>query len=146
VRRRGRRRQGFTLVEVAVAVALAALFVGTVYETVLNLSRNQKAGERRSRLAIEQARIMETLLRDLRSAKEIVATGDGNYEIARNVRTPGGLELVQVTWRRGEDGETVREASDGTLAHFRAADPQAATTAPGPGFRIEETGDVTFLP
>lgn len=67
------REQGFTLVEVLVAVAIVPLILTVAFSVVSVVLRTYQAIEARASLSSEGARVMETIARDVRGARTIYA-------------------------------------------------------------------------
>jgi hypothetical protein len=92
------RRCGFTLAETAVAVVLAAIVAVLLWQAVLLLSKSEKATDRAASRASMEARLMETLLKDVRSGTQLQAVGPGRYEIKRWVLDGNRMVERTVTW------------------------------------------------
>ena len=116
------KRTGFTMVELAVAMAVGALVflaAGTAINTLMNSeSGSYKKALDRSDTAVQQARLMEYLLRDIRSSAGPITETEMPLQIQRYIRqADGSLATVEVTWAMNED-EIVR-TQDGREVSFR---------------------------
>lgn len=138
---------GVTMVELTVGILLASIFVFVGYRALGMLGRGEKSSDRQSTRALLEARLLERLLRDLRSATAPVERlGDGTYKISRSVLVNGAMENCEVLWKvvPGADGpRVVREETGASAQEFRFSgllDPGA----PPFRFHIEKVPDALF--
>lgn len=139
------RRSGVTLIELLVAAAVATLFLVVAWEALIVQEKARSAGEAQANKVIRQAEVLETLLRDLRSASRVEDAGDGSFAIYRFHPGAGGrLEEHLVLWSRAEDSRLRRELEDGTVRVYDLTE----TLDPGQTLelRVEALPDVLFVP
>ncbi len=106
-----RRRAGFTLIEMVIAVAVAALLVSGVYATLVATTRTAEADTKRAHAAGLRARALSILQSDLRgrTALKVEQSGDGAKLVLTT--TSDGLSpheirrgLISVTYQAKEEG------------------------------------------
>ena len=107
----GRRRSGFTIAELMVAVVLGLITLYAIYQVVHFLVVSEKGTDRDATRAIVEAQLMESLLRDVRSAVSITSPGAGVYTIQRYEKSAGAFAKKDVTWK--VDGLRVTRESAG---------------------------------
>ena len=138
-------RRGFTLVEGMVALALGAVLLAVGSEAISLLNRGEKAVDRESSRALLEARLLESILQDVRSAVTVSAVADNEYAITRYILTPHGIETRLVTWRL-TPGPLITRQADGE------ADQEFPFTGlvdmhDGPfRLKVEAVHDVDFVP
>lgn len=139
------RRRAATLVELTVAFALATLVLSVGYGVFHLLTQQEKGVNRRSQRALQQAQMMESLFRDLRSASGIGPDGSGGYLITRYREVSGRLEERDVTWRRVDPVRIVREETGWPTQTFDFTGTLDADNL-ALEFRIDYVEDVIFQP
>lgn len=141
-------RRGFTLVEMAVALLIGAIGLTVAFNAIILLTKGEKATDRDASKAIVDARLMQTLLQDVRSASEVSETVSGKeYKIVRFVTGPGGkLEKKTVMWKLVSDTRVSRQVEGGgkpdEYDYAGLLNPQT----PAVKFRLERVADVRFPP
>lgn len=147
------RRRAFTLVELAVALSIGGiltLVLAAVFHSITDKETGSMAKSRlRSERAVQQALVMETLLRDVRSALgQPVVLADGSYALECHQMGPSGeLEVVAVNWRQEPNGRTItrRNESTGEVQAFRFED-LLSPDDPKVEVRVVPMPDLVFLP
>jgi prepilin-type N-terminal cleavage/methylation domain-containing protein len=139
------RRRAFTLVEIAVAIGLAAVLAAVAYQMVRGMSRGEQGVNRRSLRALRQAAVLERLLRDVRSCSELEAA-DGGYRISKHERPEDGKMVpVSVIWRQDGPHAVTRQVEGGATERWDFADVMEAGDAVFT-FELEKVEDVLFEP
>lgn len=120
---RAERDEGFSLVELAVYVAVLSIIATVVAATMLSLFRSETTVSELTSSA-NDAQIASTLLRDdVRNARDLRVTPDGTT-LTASVATPDAeVDWVCVVWR-------VAPSSDGVTL-TRSERPDAAGATPG---------------
>jgi hypothetical protein len=110
--------------------------------------KGEKSTDRDASKAIVDARLMQTLLQDVRSATEVTETVAGKeYRVVRFVMAPGGkLDRKIVTWKLASDTRVTRlmegEARPEEFDYTGLLNPQT----PAVKLRLERVSDVRFPP
>ncbi len=139
------RRHAVTLIELVIAFALVAVLVTIGYQTFFLLGRQEKKVTRKATEAIKQAQMMETLLRDLRSAESVLPDGSGGYSIQRYRSGPSGGVMSTVVWERLGPAQLRRSEAGGSNQTFDfrdVLDPEHPLIE----FQIERVENVVFQP
>lgn len=141
------RRGGFTLVEMAVALLVGGVALAVAFNAIILLTKGEKATDRDASKAIVDARLMQTLLQDIRSATEVSETQAGKeYKVVRFVTGAGGkLEKKTVMWKLASDTKVTRVMEGGKPEEFDYTGLLSPTT-PAVKFRLERVADVRFPP
>lgn len=137
-------RRGFTLIEVSIVIAIMVVILVAVWSALSQLGRSEQATDREATRALMQARLAEVLQRDLRSATDARAGGDGEYLIDRYVLTPNDrLEVKRVVWKKVDAFKISRtlEGEPPQEWNFRGL---LKNDGPGVQFRIDGLGDEVF--
>ena len=141
-------RRAFTLVEMAVALLIGIIALIICFNAIILLVRGEKSTDRDASKAIVDARLMQTLLQDVRSAAEVTETVAGKeYKIVRYVAGAGGkLEKKAVQWKLASDTKVTRQldgaARPEEFDYAGLLNPQT----PAVKFRLERVSDVRFPP
>lgn len=144
------RRRGATLMEMVIAMTVASVALVVCWEAIRIMARYQASADTRSHEAIERSRMIEVLLRDLRSAKEVSGDSEAGYEILRWDLVGGTLGEVLVTWTVETDPATeklqFRRSPQGgreaVYSHSAFIDQDYLATQ----IRINRSPDVVFVP
>lgn len=142
------RRRGFTLVEMAVAMLVGGIALVVAFNAILLLTKGEKSTDRDASKAIVDARLMQTLLQDVRSATEVTETVAGKeYKVVRFVNGAAGkLEKKTVMWKLASDTKVTRQmegaARPDEFDYTGLLNPQS----PAVKFRLERVSDVRFPP
>ena len=144
-----RARSGFTLVEMAVAMLVGIIAMVVAFNAIILLVKGEKSTDRDASKAIVDARLMQTLLQDIRSATEVTETvPDKEYRVVRyvNAATGGKLEKKTVIWKLASDTKVTRLMDGATrpdeFDYAGLLNPQT----PAVKFRLERVSDVRFPP
>lgn len=140
-------RRGFTLVEMTVALLVGGVALAVAFNAILLLTKGEKATDRDASKAIVDARLMQTLLQDIRSAAEVTeAVAGKEYKVVRWTTGAGGkLEKKTILWKLATDTKVTRTADGGKPEEFDYTgllNPQT----PAVRFRLERVADVRFPP
>ena len=111
-------RAGFTLLELMVSLLVAMLVVNAAWSGLHLLMMGDRAADRDAELALEEAKVLELLLRDLRSSIAVEPTGDG-YRITRYTLVQGSLQQVRADWSLEPGPALVRRIGPRVTASFR---------------------------
>lgn len=145
------KHHAFTLIEAMVALILAALIIGVVWNSMHLVSVGEGVADREAARALEEARAMELLLRDLRSASSSVTEQDGprqgekTFAFHRWTKVNERLENVAVVWRLQLDHRMSRRMGNDpeTTFHF---DPNMDRTQRPFKFKIEKISTARWTP
>lgn len=140
-------RRGFTLIELTIVIILGMLVIGIIYQSVHLLLRSEDRTDKGSMRAIMEARMMETLLKDVRSAsdvQEIVASKQ--YKIVRYVLENGRAVSRDIVWKLDAAGRKVTRDEPGPGATMFDFTELMDFDAPPVQFRIQKTGETVFDP
>ena len=144
---RRRRRTALTLVELTIVFALVVLTVVIVYQAIHILLRSEDRTDKGSMRAITEARMMETLLKDVRSAADVnEVTPDKEYKITRYVIEAGRAVTREITWRLEANGRKVTRLETGGATQTFDFTELMDFNSPPVQFRIKKAGDVQFDP
>lgn len=140
-------RRAFTLVELTVATAIGVLIVILAYNTIVLMTRSERAIDRESLGAITESTMMQALLMDVRSAVSIEDAGPQEYRIKRLVLPEGGGALTPktVTWKADAKTQKVTRTSDEGTQEFVFPGP-LDPRRPALRLRLERTSDAMFAP
>ena len=131
----------------AVALLVGGLALTVAFNAILLLTKGEKSTDRDASKAIVDARLMQTLLQDIRSAAEVSETVAGKeYKIVRFVTgADGKLEKKTVLWKLVSDLRVSRTFDGGKPDEYDYTgllNPQT----PAIKFRLERVADVRFPP
>jgi prepilin-type N-terminal cleavage/methylation domain-containing protein len=109
--------RGMTLLEVMVAAVLVLLIINMLWSAIHLFNRGERAGEHEAAMALEEARALELLLCDLRSARSVQEIKDsahpgGGYRIQRHGLVQGRLQPMTVSWLIRPDSRLVRQIEE----------------------------------
>lgn len=135
-----------TLVELMIAMIVGAIIVGVAYNAIHLMMRSEQSTDRDASRALAEALVMETLLQDIRSAREVTPAGTG-YRITRNVAVGGRVAEapVIVTWEI-VDGPKVRRTAGSERPQLFDFSTLVSPNDPPFKFQLERTSDVIFQP
>lgn len=92
---------------------IAALIIGAVWSALHLVTVGDRVADREAARALEEARAMELLLRDLRSSDGPVQTpADQVYRLTRWTRQGERLASIEVEWRVHPDHRITRTVGD----------------------------------
>jgi prepilin-type N-terminal cleavage/methylation domain-containing protein len=142
------RRRGYSLLEILIALAIGSGILAVGMQALVVLRKGEVEAEARSARAIRQARLLETLLRDLRSSVEVEAQGPGQLRIRRYVLLGDRIDLKEVRWSREGEGDTARllRSEDGGPGVPYELHALAEEGYVAQDLRIERVRDVLFIP
>ena len=155
-------RGAFTLVEVAVAMLIGVVALVIAFNAIILLTKGEKATDRAANRALTDARLMATLLQDVRSSVTVTPNGADEFKLVRYFPNKQGiLEKKSVTWKTFNDPknprvvrqvETDRAEEFNYKGLFEQADgtpgaPQIDPMSPSVKLRIQRLdSDVHFPP
>lgn len=103
------RRSGFTLVEIAVAMLIGVIALVVAFNAIILLTKGERSTDRAASKALTDARLMATLLQDVRSSVEVTPNGPDEFKLVRYVPNAAGvLEKKTVTWKTINDPKNPR--------------------------------------
>lgn len=138
-------RRAVTLAELMVALALGGLVFALAWGLSGFMLRSERSTDREASRALAEARLMEQLLQDMRSAAAVQKVGTSEYQLKRHVTRGGKIELVPVVWKLAGPAKVVREEPGQPAQQFDFS----AFIDPGDPpfkFQLEKVPDVTFQP
>ena len=143
------RRSAFTLVEMSVAMLIGAIALTVAFNAILMLVKGEKSTDRDASKAIVDARLMQTLLQDMRSSVEVTETTPGKeFRVVRWLSTtPGGkLEKKVVTWKLVSDTRVTRQLEGAAKPEEYDYTGLLSPQTPAVKLRLEKVSDVRFPP
>jgi len=119
-------RSGYTLLESLVALMIAVVIIESVWASMHLITVGERSADRDAARALEEARALELLLRDLRSAagpvteEDSAVAGERSFKLQR--WTPGAdhrLKSIDVTWQVVAHNRIVRTAAGEPMQTFQ---------------------------
>lgn len=112
---RYRREDGVTLIELLVVLVLMGVVGGVVMTAIVTAFDSARVTTARSTALNEIETALQRVARDLRTAEDVIITGDPRSSINVNIRREG---VVRTVTYEVEDGALVREDTGQTLVTF----------------------------
>jgi prepilin-type N-terminal cleavage/methylation domain-containing protein len=110
-------RRAFTLVELSVAMLVAAVVLVAAFQAISVMARTQKSADVKASRALLEAQLLESLLEDLRSRAGPPTPQGAFTRFDRYVVQGGTLVTHKVTWTREGNTRIVRD-EDGRKREF----------------------------
>ena len=139
------RRRAFTLTELMVALGIGAIVFALSWNVAHLLMKGERLTDRDASRALAEARLMERLLQDMRSAVSVLQVAPGEYHIKRHITAGGRLATLELTWKLAGPNKVTREAPNEPVQSFDFSgfiDPGE----PPFKFQLEKVPDVIFKP
>mgnify|MGYP001580433376 CR=1 FL=1 len=110
-----RTARGFTMVEIAVALLIGVIALVVAFNAIILLTKGEKSTDRAASKALTDARLMATLLQDVRSSLSVTPNGADEFTVVRYVPGPataggtaGPLEKKSIVWKTINDPKNPR--------------------------------------
>jgi type II secretory pathway pseudopilin PulG len=154
-------RRGFTLVELAVAALVGIIALMVAFNAIILLTKGEKSADRDASKALTDARLMQSLLQDLRSSFEVTPPNPTTDFVVRRYATPasgsGPLVEQKVEWKIINDPKNPRitrqvqgESRVDEFSYKGLLDPKnpnlSANTPLAVKLRLEKVSNVRFPP